>query len=141
MLGLAMIAYVARLNICQILMRLMSIENFEILFWNFLCGSVKKHELYLSTLFQTLSKCLSCPDRITADMYVVTLSAGKFLIVQGQETSTLVPNQIKEQKTPVYLTWLKGQLISKGHFGVFKSTKNQRNFCKDFCPSLKKEVE
>ena len=33
----------------------------------------------------------------------------------------------------------KGQLISKGLFGVFKSTKNQRNV-KDFCLSLKKEV-
>ena len=30
----------------------------------------------------------------------------------------------------------KGQLISKGNFGVFKSTKKQRNFCKDFCPNL-----
>ena len=30
----------------------------------------------------------------------------------------------------------KGQLISKCPFGVFKSTKKQRNFCKDFCPSL-----
>ena len=30
----------------------------------------------------------------------------------------------------------KGQLISKCPFGITKSTKNQRNFCKDFCPSL-----
>ena len=30
----------------------------------------------------------------------------------------------------------KGQLILKCPFGVFKSTKNQQNFCKDFCPSL-----
>ena len=30
----------------------------------------------------------------------------------------------------------KGQLISKCPFGVFKSTKKQLNFCKDFCPSL-----
>ena len=31
----------------------------------------------------------------------------------------------------------KGQLISKCSFGVFKLTKKkQRNFCKDFCPSL-----
>ena len=29
-----------------------------------------------------------------------------------------------------------GQLISKGHFGVFKSTKNFTKFCKDFSPSL-----
>ena len=29
---------------------LMSIENFDIL-WNFLCGSLRKHEFYLSTLF------------------------------------------------------------------------------------------
>ena len=34
----------------------------------------------------------------------------------------------------------KGQLILKGHLGVFKFTKNQRNFCKDFCPSLKKRL-
>ena len=31
---------------------------------------------------------------------------------------------------------IKGQLILKGYFGVFKSNKNQRNFCEDFCPSL-----
>ena len=30
----------------------------------------------------------------------------------------------------------KGQLISKRSFGVIKSSKNQQNFCKDFCPSL-----
>ena len=30
----------------------------------------------------------------------------------------------------------KGQLFSKCLFGVFISTKNQPNFCKDFCPSL-----
>jgi hypothetical protein len=29
-----------------------------------------------------------------------------------------------------------GQLISKCPFGVFKSTKNQQKFYKDFCPSL-----
>ena len=32
-------------------------------------------------------------------------------------------------------TEAKGQLISKGHFGVFKSTKKTQYF-KDFCPSL-----
>ena len=32
-------------------------------------------------------------------------------------------------------TEAKGQLISKGHFGVFKSTKKKQYF-KDFCPSL-----
>ena len=32
---------------------------------------------------------------------------------------------------------VKGQLISKCSFGIFKLTKkNQRNFCKDFYPSL-----
>ena len=35
----------------------------------------------------------------------------------------------------------KGQLISKCPFGVFKSTKTQRNFYKDICPSIKKEVK
>ena len=30
---------------------------------------------------------------------------------------------------------VKGQLISKGHFGFYKSTENQQNV-KDFCPSL-----
>ena len=30
----------------------------------------------------------------------------------------------------------KGQLILKCPLGVFKSHKKQRNFCKDFCPSL-----
>ena len=29
-----------------------------------------------------------------------------------------------------------GQLISKGHFGVTKSTKKPTIFLKDFCPSL-----
>ena len=32
--------------------------------------------------------------------------------------------------------WVKGQLNSKGNFGVFKSTKKERIFCKDFCPSF-----
>ena len=32
---------------------------------------------------------------------------------------------------------IKGHLISKCHFGVFKSTKKKhQNLCKDFCPSL-----
>jgi hypothetical protein len=30
----------------------------------------------------------------------------------------------------------KGQLISKGHFGVFKSTKKPTKLFKDFCLSL-----
>ena len=34
----------------------------------------------------------------------------------------------------------KGQLISNGLFGVFKSTKNPTRFLLGFCPSLKKEV-
>ena len=33
----------------------------------------------------------------------------------------------------------KGQLISEGNFGAFKSTKI--NVCEDFCPRLKKEFE
>ena len=32
----------------------------------------------------------------------------------------------------------KGELISKGHFGVFKSTKKQTNFFEDFCPNFLK---
>ena len=34
--------------------------------------------------------------------------------------------------------WLpsKGQLISEGDYGVYKSPKNKQNFLKDFCPSL-----
>ena len=36
---------------------------------------------------------------------------------------------------------IKGQLVSKYPFGDFKSTKKQRNFCMDFCPSLLKEVK
>ena len=35
----------------------------------------------------------------------------------------------------------KGQLILKYPFGVFKSTKNQEFFCKDFCTSLLKEAK
>ena len=34
-----------------------------------------------------------------------------------------------------------GQLITKCPFGVFISTKKPRNFFKDFCTSLKKEVK
>ena len=37
-----------------------------------------------------------------------------------------------------FLKSTKGQLISKGIFGVFKST---RNFCKDFIPILQKEAK
>ena len=36
----------------------------------------------------------------------------------------------------VFSFLVKGQLIPKCLFGVFKSTKNQQNFCMDFCPSL-----
>ena len=35
----------------------------------------------------------------------------------------------------------KGQLILKCPYGVFKLTKKQRIFCKDFCPSLLKKVK
>ena len=40
-------------------------------------------------------------------------------------------------KFPLFPGFLpsKGQLISKGHFGVFKSTKKATKFFKDFCPS------
>ena len=45
----------------------------------------------------------------------------------------------------IVAVWLligpKGQLILKCPFGVIVSTKNQRIFFKDFCPSLLKEVE
>ena len=33
-----------------------------------------------------------------------------------------------------YGPYAEGQLISKCFLGVFKSTKTQRNFLKDFCP-------
>ena len=35
-----------------------------------------------------------------------------------------------------YLQTVKGQLISKCHFGVFKSSKKSTIFFQDFCPSL-----
>ena len=34
------------------------------------------------------------------------------------------------------ISYSKGQLISKGYFGVFKSTQTQNGFFKDFCPGL-----
>ena len=39
-------------------------------------------------------------------------------------------------KTKLNLILSKGQLILKGLFGVFKSTKKPMKFCKDFSPSL-----
>ena len=42
----------------------------------------------------------------------------------------------KVNSNDYFLKSTKGHLISKGIFGVFKSTKNQRNFCKDICHSL-----
>ena len=37
--------------------------------------------------------------------------------------------------------YIKGQLISKFSFDVTKLTEKPTNFCKDFCPSLLKEVK
>ena len=34
----------------------------------------------------------------------------------------------------------KSQLISKGNLGVFKFTKKNKTFCKDFCPILWEQI-
>ena len=39
-------------------------------------------------------------------------------------------------KVRILFIHIKGHLISKGQFGVFKSTKKSTKFCKDFCPKL-----
>jgi hypothetical protein len=41
----------------------------------------------------------------------------------------------------LFVRYPKGHIISKVLFGVFKSTKKARNFCKDFCPRLKKRLK
>ena len=51
-------------------------------------------------------------------------------------------NEPKQEKTEILCkhcklmcSSIKGQLTSKGYFGVFKSTKKQTKVFKDFCPS------
>jgi hypothetical protein len=57
-------------------------------------------------------------------------------VICGEDGMEFRNGRCLNTRLPPTLKPTKGQLISEGNLGVLKSTKNQRNFCKDFYPSL-----
>ena len=92
-----------------------------------------KDETYLRRAIRPLEALLTNHKRIIMkDSAVNAVCYGAKIMLPG----ILRYDDAIEMGQEIVVCTTKGQLISKYPFCVFKSTKNQRNFCKDSFPSL-----